>query len=107
MKFAQLVMGSAGTGKSTYCDAIQQHAAAKGRTVRVANFDPAAEHFKYPVAFDIRDLISVDDVQAEMQFGPNVSRCAGTIVLRWSGFREVTVSTNSIRRARTFFAWNT
>ena len=71
MKYAQLVMGSAGTGKSTYCDAIQQHAAAKGRSVRVANFDPAAENFKYPVAFDIRDLISVDDVQAEMQFGPN------------------------------------
>jgi GPN-loop GTPase len=71
MKYAQLVMGSAGTGKSTYCHAIQEHAAARGRTVRVANFDPAAESFKYAVAFDIRDLISVDDVMSEMQFGPN------------------------------------
>ena len=96
MKFCQLVMGSAGTGKvcvlieqnrrqrracqfhhsqfdtrtrfarcahsqsphqfhhgaqSTYCQAIQEHCATKGRTVRVANLDPAAEAFKYDVAF--------------------------------------------------------
>jgi hypothetical protein len=111
--------------QSTYCHAIQEHAATKGRTVRVGNLDPAAESFKYNVAFgeracwwraargkvdactsgcpmraltplvcsrlfpphpflfssppplprlplsDIRDLVSVDDVMAEMQLGPN------------------------------------
>jgi hypothetical protein len=30
--------------------------------VHVVNLDPAAETFEYPVAIDIRDLISLDDV---------------------------------------------
>lgn len=71
MKYCQLVMGSAGTGKSTYCHTMQEHCATKGRTLRVANLDPAAEHFKYAVAFDIRELVSVEDVMAELQLGPN------------------------------------
>jgi hypothetical protein len=33
--------------------------------------DPAAEVFKYPVAFDIRDLISLEDVMEELKLGPN------------------------------------
>ena len=37
--------------QSTYCQAIQEHCATKGRSVRVANLDPAAETFKYEVAF--------------------------------------------------------
>jgi hypothetical protein len=41
------------------------------RTVHVVNLDPAAEHFEYPVAIDIRDLISLEDVMEEMDLGPN------------------------------------
>jgi len=37
----------------------------------VANMDPAAEDVKYDMAFDIRDLISVDDVMEELGLGPN------------------------------------
>ena len=33
--------------------------------------DPAAEHFNYPVAFDIRDLVSLEDVMEELKLGPN------------------------------------
>lgn len=43
------------------------------RRIHVINLDPAAEHFRYEVAFDIRDLISVDDVMDELQLGPNGS----------------------------------
>lgn len=43
------------------------------RRIHVANLDPAAEHFHYDVAFDIRELISVDDVMEELQLGPNGS----------------------------------
>lgn len=39
--------------------------------MRVANLDPAAERFKYALSFDIRDLISVDDVMSELHLGPN------------------------------------
>ncbi|GMH00630.1 hypothetical protein Nepgr_002469 [Nepenthes gracilis] len=41
------------------------------RTIHVVNLDPAAEHFDYPVAVDIRELISLDDVMEELELGPN------------------------------------
>lgn len=69
----QIVMGPAGSGKSTYCHAMQSHAAtlARKRTIHVANLDPAAEHFSYDLDFDVRDLISVQDVMEELGLGPN------------------------------------
>ena len=67
----QMVMGPAGVGKSTYCQAMQEHAATEKRRVHVVNMDPAAEEFAYDVAFDIRSLIAVDDVMEELGYGPN------------------------------------
>ena len=67
--------GPAGSGKSTYCHAMQQHAETLGgprkRTIHVANLDPAAENFGYQLAFDICDLISVEEVMEELKLGPN------------------------------------
>lgn len=71
MKFAQLVIGPAGCGKSTYCSTIQQHCQACGRAVHVLNLDPAAEEFVYQPSGDVRDLISVDDAMEELDYGPN------------------------------------
>ncbi|KAG3279044.1 GPN-loop GTPase 3 isoform X2 [Ictidomys tridecemlineatus] len=48
-RYAQLVMGPAGSGKSTYCATMVQHCEALNRSVQVVNLDPAAEHFNYPV----------------------------------------------------------
>jgi GTPase SAR1 family protein len=70
-KYAQLVMGPAGSGKSTYCSLIQQHCDAIKRPAHVVNLDPAAEVFDYPCAIDIRELISLDDVMEELGYGPN------------------------------------
>jgi len=71
-KFAQFVMGPAGCGKSSYCATIQEHfKVALRRTCRVVNLDPAAESFTYDCEIDIRDLISVDDVMEELDYGPN------------------------------------
>ncbi|KAJ3605590.1 hypothetical protein NHX12_027635 [Muraenolepis orangiensis] len=72
-RYAQLVMGPAGSGKSTYCATMIQHAEAINRSVQVVNLDPAAEHFTYPVMADIRELIQVDDVMEDesLRFGPN------------------------------------
>jgi GPN-loop GTPase len=54
---------------------MQSHAQTLGgprrRTIHVANLDPAAEHFGYELAFDIRDLISVEEVMEELGLGPN------------------------------------
>ncbi|EPB71275.1 hypothetical protein ANCCEY_09639 [Ancylostoma ceylanicum] len=73
MKYAQLVMGPAGSGKSTYCSVIYNHCLSIGRHVHVVNLDPAAETFNYPAAADVRALISVDDVMEdeELALGPN------------------------------------
>lgn len=71
VKFAQVVLGPAGSGKSTYCAKLQQYCNDKHRSLHVINLDPAAEDFKYNVTVDIRQLISVNDVGQELQLGPN------------------------------------
>ena len=58
VKYAQLVVGPAGSGKSTYCGQVHAHCSSVGRVVHVVNLDPAAEHFDYAVSGDVRDLIS-------------------------------------------------
>ena len=53
------------------CHILQQAAETQGRTLKVCNLDPAAEVFKYRCDIDIRDLISLEDVQELENFGPN------------------------------------
>ncbi|WRX07540.1 GPN-loop GTPase - like 1 [Theobroma cacao] len=71
MGYAQLVIGPAGSGKSTYCSSLYHHCETLGRSINIVNLDPAAENFDYPVAMDIRELISLDDVMEELGLGPN------------------------------------
>ncbi|XP_072752179.1 GPN-loop GTPase 3 [Anoplolepis gracilipes] len=72
MRYAQLVMGPAGCGKSTYCTIMQQHSIDSKKTVDVVNLDPAAEYFDYKPLADIRELIQLDDaMEDEFNFGPN------------------------------------
>jgi len=73
MRYAQLVCGPAGSGKSTYCAALTAHAQDAKRNISVVNLDPAAEYFNYQTMADIRDLIQVDDVMEdeELKYGPN------------------------------------
>lgn len=66
-----LVMGPAGSGKSTFCHMLHSHAETSRRRVHVVNLDPAADEFTYPVAADIRDLISLEEVMKELKLGPN------------------------------------
>ncbi|KAK9141501.1 hypothetical protein Syun_010901 [Stephania yunnanensis] len=71
MGYAQLVIGPAGSGKSTYCSSLYRHCETMRRTVHIVNLDPAAEDFDYPVAVDIRELISLDDAMEQLGLGPN------------------------------------
>lgn len=69
------MIGPAGSGKSTYCQVMQEHCAtlsgSRRRNVLVVNLDPAAENINYDCAIDVRDLISVEDVMDELGLGPN------------------------------------
>ncbi|XP_022198775.1 GPN-loop GTPase 3 [Nilaparvata lugens] len=73
MRYAQLVMGPAGSGKSTYCSNLVKHAEDSRKVINVVNIDPAAEYFDYEPLADIRELIHVDDAMEDedMKFGPN------------------------------------
>ncbi len=66
-----MVMGPAGVGKSSYCKTMQDHCAASGRNLHVANLDPAAENFEYRAAFDVKELVNLEDVMEEYGLGPN------------------------------------
>lgn len=71
VKFIQFVIGPAGVGKSSYCKTIQEHGRTTKRVIHVANLDPAAEVYDYDAAFDIRDLINLDEVMEQLALGPN------------------------------------
>ncbi|KAK9766586.1 hypothetical protein K7432_004244 [Basidiobolus ranarum] len=70
-KHCQLVMGPAGSGKSTFCSTIMTHCQNIGRSVHLVNLDPAAERFTYDPSIDIRELITLEDVMEELDYGPN------------------------------------
>lgn len=85
----QLVIGSPGAGKSTYCDGSQcnrisganvvladkkvvhQFLSAIGRKCSVVNLDPANDHVSYPAAIDVRDLVTLEDIMEAEELGPN------------------------------------
>ena len=71
-RFAQIVMGPAGAGKSTYCANVQEYFEAQGRSIaHIVNFDPSADTLRYEPAFDIRECISTEEVVEEDDLGPN------------------------------------
>ncbi|RKF66821.1 GPN-loop GTPase 2 [Golovinomyces cichoracearum] len=71
MPFAQLVVGSPGSGKSTYCDGMQQFMSAIGRKCSIVNLDPANDLMRYKPTIDVRDFIKLEDIMLEDNLGPN------------------------------------
>lgn len=63
--------GPAGAGKSTFCNALITHAQTLKRTIHYVNLDPAATNFEFEPSVDIKDLIDLQDVMDELEFGPN------------------------------------
>ncbi|KAG6872792.1 hypothetical protein C0995_006521 [Termitomyces sp. Mi166 len=73
MRYAILVTGPAGAGKSTFSTSFLTHLQASKRTGHLVNLDPAADtnSFEYAPVVDIRDLINLEDVMNELGYGPN------------------------------------
>ncbi|KAL4075920.1 GPN-loop GTPase [Scleroderma yunnanense] len=73
MRYAVLITGPAGAGKSTFSTAFATHLRMARRTAHIINLDPAAtgDAFEYEPAVDIKELITLEDVMSEMGMGPN------------------------------------
>ena len=71
MPFGEIVCGSPGSGKSTYCFGKYQLFTALNRPISVVNLDPANDALPYPCAIDISSLITLGDVMDKHDLGPN------------------------------------
>ena len=71
MPFGEIVVGSPGSGKSTYCYGKHQLFSALNRPISIVNLDPANDNIPYPCAVDIASLVTLQDVMVEHGLGPN------------------------------------
>lgn len=74
MPFAQMIVGPPGSGKTTYCNGMQQFLQANGRETVIVNMDPANEQLPYTPAIDISELVDLATVMEELELGPNGGR---------------------------------
>ncbi|KAK4617639.1 GPN-loop GTPase 2 [Fulvia fulva] len=71
MRTILLPVGPPGAGKSTLCNGLQQFMRAVARPCSVGNIDPANENIPYEAAFDVRELVDVEEVMEREELGPN------------------------------------
>jgi GTPase SAR1 family protein len=73
-------LGAPGTGKTTFCFALQQFLEQLKRTHALINLDPANENMEYKVDYfksnfqcdiDIQGLITLNEIMDKLQLGPN------------------------------------
>ena len=71
MRTILLPIGPPGAGKSTLTNGLQQFMNAIDRPCSVANLDPANDNIPYSATFDVRELVSVEEVMDREELGPN------------------------------------
>jgi GTPase SAR1 family protein len=71
MPFGEIVCGSPGSGKSTYCYGKHQLFSALGRPLAIVNLDPANDALPYPCAVDLAELVTLADAMGAHGLGPN------------------------------------
>ena len=71
-----VVVGTAGSGKSTLVSALADFLEGQDNYVATLNLDPAAEYLPYTPDIDIRDFVSVRSIMRKYKLGPNASLLA-------------------------------
>ena len=74
MAFGLIVVGPPGSGKSTCCKGLQHYFSLIERPVALINLDPANDRLPYEASVDIGDLVSLEEVTANLGLGPNGGR---------------------------------
>ncbi|MGQ4914060.1 MAG: ATP/GTP-binding protein [Candidatus Asgardarchaeia archaeon] len=70
-KYAIVIAGPAGSGKSTLTKAFEKWLNNAGYTVKTINLDPGAEYVPYIPTWDIRDKFTVSEIMKRKKLGPN------------------------------------
>ncbi len=68
---AMIVIGMAGSGKSTLTQRINAYMKEKKYPSKVMNLDPAVYNFSYEADIDIRNAVDYKNVMEQYQLGPN------------------------------------
>lgn len=66
-----IVLGMAGSGKTTFVQRLTAHLHAKKQPPYVINLDPAVYETSYPANIDIRDTVKYKEVMKQFGLGPN------------------------------------
>ncbi|XP_022696239.1 GPN-loop GTPase 1-like [Varroa jacobsoni] len=66
-----IVLGMAGSGKTSWVQRVTAHLYAQKRRPYVINLDPACHEVPYPVNVDIRDTVKYKEVMKQYKLGPN------------------------------------
>lgn len=66
-----LMIGMAGSGKSTWMHRMTIRLQSEGKRVYTVNLDPAVRNVAYPVNIDIRDTVNYKEVMKHFGLGPN------------------------------------
>ncbi len=66
-----IVIGMAGTGKTTFIRALNSFLHSKQQKPYVINLDPACHEVPYPCNIDIRDTVNYKEVMKQYSLGPN------------------------------------
>ena len=68
---ASIVLGMAGSGKTTLMQRINAHVHERNNPSYMLNLDPAVLHVPYKIHIDIRDTVNYKEVMKQYSLGPN------------------------------------
>ncbi|XP_043551136.1 GPN-loop GTPase 1 [Chiloscyllium plagiosum] len=66
-----IVLGMAGSGKTTFVQRLTSHLHSKGTPPYLINLDPAVHEIPFPANIDIRDTVNYKEVMKQYGLGPN------------------------------------
>ena len=66
-----IVLGMAGSGKTTFVQRLVSHLHSKKKPPYVVNLDPACSEVPFPANIDVRDTVNYKEVMKQYGLGPN------------------------------------